>query len=53
MSSNRQAPARKLAKKAYQRPRLKVHGHIQALTRTVGPFSATGDGGIGGQSKTH
>jgi len=40
------------SKKPYQRPALRIHGNIEALTATVAN-TATMDGGAGGMSKTH
>jgi len=39
-------------KKPYQRPGLRIHGNIEALTATVSN-TATMDGGLAGMSKTH
>jgi hypothetical protein len=40
-------------KKPYQRPALRIHGNIEALTATVSNTSLNMDGGSGGMSKTH
>jgi hypothetical protein len=38
--------------KPYQKPNMKIYGHVEALTTTVGNI-ATMDGGSGAMSKTH
>jgi hypothetical protein len=53
MNSNPQVPAKESVKKLYQRPRLKVHGDIKGLTRTVSNTSVNMDGGAGAFNKTH
>jgi hypothetical protein len=40
------------SKKPYSTPKIRVYGHIQTLTSTVGAV-ATSDGGAGAMNRTH
>jgi len=53
MSSDQSETTIRPLKEPYQKPSLKVYGHITALTATVSNNSSHMDSGFGSTNKTH